>query len=185
MDNVPQWIVIAHLVRPQGRRGEVLADILTDFPARFSDRRELMLLDAGGVPLRAISLEGHWLHKGRVVLKFSGCDSISDAEALRGLDVAISREQRAPLDADSAYISDLIGCCVVLPDGAEAGKIVAVDRETDTPLLVLETSSGDEVLVPFAKAYLRQINLETKRIVMDLPEGLLDINSSSSSAEEN
>ncbi|HZU09362.1 MAG TPA: ribosome maturation factor RimM [Pseudacidobacterium sp.] len=185
MNNVPQWIVIAHLVRPQGRRGEVLADILTDFPERFSDRRELMLLDAGGRPLRAVSLEAHWLHKGRVVLKFAGCDSISDAEALRGLDVAISREQRVPLDADSVYISDLIGCCVVLPDGAEAGKIVAVDRETtDAPLLVLETGRSDQVLVPFAKSYLRQINLETRQIVMDLPEGLLDVNSSSS-AEEN
>ncbi len=181
----PQWIVIAHLVRPQGRRGEVLADLLTDFPERFSDRRELMLLDTQGNPSRTVSVQDHWLHKGRIVLKFTGIDSISDAETLRGLDLAVSREHRVPLDEGSFYISDLIGCHVVQPDGSKAGKIIAVDREaTETPLLVLETETGHEALVPFAKAYLVRTDLPQKRIVMNLPEGLLDINLRPFVAEE-
>src|SRR5579884_1553752 len=140
MNNGPQWIVIAHLMRPQGRRGEVLADVLTDFPERFGERREVMLLDAEGNPLRSAAEESHWLHKGRVVLKFAGTDSISEAEELRGLDVAIPRDQRVSLDKDSVYISDLIGCHVIQA-GRDIGRIITVDRETtDAPLLVLEAT---------------------------------------------
>jgi 16S rRNA processing protein RimM len=179
------WVVLARLVRPQGRHGELLADILTDFPERFSERHQLVLLPGDNlkVPSRDVTLETHWLHKGRVVLKFAGVDSISDAEALRGMDVAIPREQRASLEDDSVYISDLIGCQVFDISHGEpnpVGEITDVDREiTSTPLLILRPTDGrqEELLVPFAKAYLRHLDLEKKRIEMSLPEGLLTINS--------
>jgi 16S rRNA processing protein RimM len=176
------WVVLARLVRPQGRHGEVLADILTDFPERFSERRELVLLSNNPkVPDRNITLESHWQHKNRVVLKFSGIDSISDAETLRGMDVAIPREQRAALEDDSVYVDDLIDCEVFdLSQGqtVHIGKIVDVDREiTSTPLLVLQAPDvKGELLIPFAKAYLKKIALGEKRIEMSLPEGLLTIN---------
>lgn len=185
MDHRPSWIVVAHIVRPQGRRGEVLADVLTDFPERFGERQTLTLVNAKNEAVRQVILTAFWLHKGRVVLKFSGIESISDAEALRGLDVAISFEQRAPLEEGSYYISDLIGC-EVWHEGRSIGQIVAVDRETtDAPLLVLKperslssmpSRSDEELLVPFAKAYLRNVDIEGKSIEMKLPEGLLEIN---------
>src|SRR6201996_8033601 len=180
----PDPVLLAHLVRPQGRNGELLAEILTDFPERFAERRNLVLLHPDDkTPPRPVILEEHWLHKGRVVLKFAGIDSISDAETLRGMDVAIPREQRAPLEDDSVYIADLIGCQVFDISHGEpnpVGEITDVDREiTSTPLLILRPSGGsqEELLVPFAKAYLRNINLDEKRIEMSLPEGLLTINS--------
>src|SRR5690242_20546910 len=85
------WVILARLVRPQGRHGEILADILTDFPERFAERKRLFLVsrETSREPVREALLESHWLHKGRVVLKFSGVDSINDADALRGLLVAI------------------------------------------------------------------------------------------------
>ena len=176
-----RWIVIATLIRPQGRRGELLADILTDFPERFAERKRLFLFKPGSeVPIREVALEEHWLHKDRVVLKFAGVDSITGAEALRGLDVAIPREERAPLDEDSVYIADLIGCRLIdVSDGSrDAGEIIDVDRETaGTPLLVVrQADRKDELLVPFAKAWLRQIDLTHKRMEMALPQGLLEIN---------
>lgn len=178
------WVLIAHLVRPQGRGGELIAEILTDFPERFSARRHLFLLSQNGKLSREVELEEHWLHKGRVVLKFAGIDSISDADALRGLDVAISRNQRVPLKDDSFYIEDLIGCHIIDTGPAQAadiGPITSVDRETtSTPLLVVHPAgSREELLVPFAKAYLKKIDIEGKRIEMSLPDGLLSINSSS------
>jgi 16S rRNA processing protein RimM len=181
MNMEAQWTIVAHLVRAQGRKGELLADILTDFPERFSERHHFVLLSQDGKLAREVALENHWLHKGRIVLKFSGIDTISDAESLRGLDVAIPREERAPLDEDSVYISDLIGCHVIdLSSGKplDIGEITDVDREsTSIPLLVLRAPRRkDELLVPFAKAYLRRIDIEQKRIEMSLPEGLLDIN---------
>jgi len=178
------WVLIAHLVRPQGRDGELIADILTDFPERFAERRHLFLLSPDGKSSRPIELQEHWQHKGRVVLKFAGIDSISDAETLRGYDVVVPRDQRAPLEDDSVYIDDLIGCHIIDIGPANAGDIGAitsVDRETtSTPLLVVKAAGNKEdILIPFAKAYLKKIDINQKRIEMSLPEGLLTINASS------
>jgi 16S rRNA processing protein RimM len=186
-----KWTLLARLVRPQGRHGEILADILTDFPERFAERKRLFLLKADGTPLkygtdanpREVTLERHWLHKGRAVLKFEGIDSINDAEPLRGLEVAIPSEERATLEEDAVYIDDLIGCRVFdlrgvgAAEGRDVGEIVEVDREsTAHPLLVVRGSHGSEVLIPFVKAFLVKVDVPAKRIEMDLPEGLLELN---------
>jgi len=172
------WAIVARLVRPQGRRGEILADLLTDFPERFAERKRLYLLvsESSPQPGREVTLEQHWLHKGRIVLKFSGVDSINDAEALRDLLVAIPVSERAPLTGGAVYISDLIGCEVV--DLASAatpiGRIVDVDGEGG--LLIIRPTRGEEMLIPFAKDYLVAIDIASKRIEMRLPGGLFDIN---------
>jgi 16S rRNA processing protein RimM len=180
MTETEPWVLIAHLVRPQGRDGEIIADILTDFPERFAERRHLILLSPDGKTQRPVELESHWLHKGRVVLKFTGIDSINNAETLRNFDVAISREQRAPLDEDSVYIDDLIGCHIIDVGSAAAGDIgpiIGVDRDTtNTPLLLVQAGDSEELQIPFAKAWLRKVDLDQKRIEMSLPEGLLTIN---------
>ena len=137
---------------------------------------------ARGAP-RQVELLNHWLHKGGVVLHFAGVDSITAAEALKGMIVAIPREERAALGEDEVYIGDLIGCVLVDVAGAEAvrvGEIENVDRSGGAaPLLVVRGAKG-EVLVPFAKSYLRRVDLEAKRVEMALPEGLVDL----SQAEE-
>lgn len=171
------WTILARLVRPQGRHGEILADILTDFPERFADRRRLFLVssETSGEPVHEVQLENHWLHKGRVVLKFDGVDSINDAELLRGLLVAIPASERIVLADDSVYVGDLIDCEVFdLNASRTVGVVADVDR--DAGLLVVKTPAGDEALVPFAKAYLVTMDVAGKRIEMRLPEGLLGIN---------
>lgn len=172
------WAILAQLVRPQGRHGEIVADLLTDFPDRFASRRRLYLLasESDIMPAREVALEWHWLHKGRVVLKFSGVDSITEAEALRGLFVAIPASERAPLSDDSVYVSELVGCEVVDVASSDAAIGVVKDLDRDAGLLVVQPRKGGEVLIPFAKAYLVRIDPSTKRIEMRLPEGLLDIN---------
>lgn len=172
------WTILARLVRPQGRHGEILADILTDFPERFADRKRLLLVssETSPEPVREISLENHWLHKGRIVLKFAGIDSINDADMLRGLLVAIPASERAALTDGSVYIGDLIGCEVIdLNAGSIAvGVVEDVDREAG--LLFVKTPDGGEVLIPFVKAYMATMDIAGKRIEMRLPEGLLEIN---------
>jgi 16S rRNA processing protein RimM len=172
------WAIVARLVRPQGRHGEILADVLTDFPDRFAQRRCLYLVDAetDPTPAREVTLEQHWLHKGRIVLKFSGVNSINDAETLRNFLVAIPASERVPLTDDAVYISDLIGCEVVdlASSSTPVGRIADVDREAG--LLIVRPVHGEELLIPFAKDYLVAINTATKRIEMRLPGGLLDIN---------
>lgn len=172
------WTTLARLVRPQGRRGELLAEILTDFPERFAERRRLFLLRAetDAAPVREVTLEEHWLHKGRVVLKFSGINSINDADTLRGLLVAIPAAERAALEDGAVYIGDLMGCEVVDLNAAGASIGVVQDLDREAGLLVVKTANGDETLIPFAKAYLDKVDIAARRITMRLPEGLLDIN---------
>jgi 16S rRNA processing protein RimM len=194
-----EWVWLARIRRPQGRKGEVFAEILTDFPEKFAQRRQLWLLHesvpeprphqaaesgAGGPPdshsPRSLQLTNHWLHKGGVVLHFAGVDSISDAETLAGMIVAIPREERAPLAEDEFYIGDLIGCALVnvaVPDAPmSVGEIENVERGAGpVPILIVQGPAG-EVLVPFAKSYLRTIDLDARRVEMALPEGLTDLN---------
>lgn len=185
-ESTEPWVWLARIRRPQGRKGEVFAEILTDFPDKFKERRQLWLLPeqasaavAAPAP-RQVELLNHWLHKGGVVLHFAGVDSISAAELLAGLTVAIPREERVELGEDEVYVGDLIGCTLVDVAGTEAvavGTIENVDRSAGAaPLLVVRGAKG-EVLVPFAKSYLRKIDLEAKRVEMTLPEGLINLNS--------
>jgi 16S rRNA processing protein RimM len=126
-----------------------------------------------------VELIAHWLHKGGIVLHFSGTNSISEAETLAGLIVAIPITERASLAEDEAYIGDLIGCMLVDVAGSEpvsVGEIEAVDRTAGPVALLVVRGAHDEILVPFAKAYVRKIDLEAKRVEMALPEGLTNLN---------
>jgi 16S rRNA processing protein RimM len=187
------WTVLAHLLRPQGRRGEVLAELLTDFPERFDQRDQLYLAPEGyaGDPLgaRPVRVVSHWLpvgrNHGRVVLGFEGIDSIEKAETLARLDVIVPDTQRVPLDEDEAYIDDLIDCSVF--DGEEqVGTVTGVDFPTTpdgarrledaAPLLTVLTAEGDEVLIPYVQSFLVSLSIESKKIVMNLPAGLIELN---------
>lgn len=177
------WVWLARIRRPQGRKGEVFAELLTDFPDKFAQRKHLWLLSEKSEP-RPADLVAFWLHKGGVVLHFAGVDSISSAEALSGLTVALPRAERATLGQDEVHISDLIGCTVVDVAAADVaagapvviGEIENVDRSAGSaPILIVRGAHG-EVLIPFAQTYLRKLDLENRRIEMSLPEGLADLN---------
>lgn len=196
-----EWTWLARIRRPQGRKGEVFADLLTDFPEKFAQRRQLWLLAGEADPTgkagakarlaeprpalpRSVELIAHWLHKGGVVLHFAGVDSIGQAEELAGLMVAIHRAERAALGENETYIADLVGCALIDVAGPEpvaVGEIEDVDRSLGpenmdlAPVLVVRGITG-EVLVPFAKSYLRKIDLAAKRVEMALPEGLVELN---------
>jgi 16S rRNA processing protein RimM len=176
------WVWLARIKRTQGRKGEVFAEILTDFPEKFAERRRLWLLREGASETREVELANHWLHKGGIVLHFAGMDSISAAEDLAGLIVAIPRAERAQLEEGDVYIGDLIGCVLVDVAAGEphvVGEITDVDRSIGpVAILVVKSASGhdEEILIPFAKDYVRRVDVDAKRVEMTLPEGLVDIN---------
>ena len=191
----PPWIVLAHLLRPQGRKGELLAELLTDFPERFEGGRRVFLAppnfagnESEAQPAEVVAF---WLptgkNEGRIVLHFAGVDTISAAELLAGRDVIVSYEERVPLDDESTYISDLIGCTVY--DGATAVGVIddvqfpaTADGgrrlEEAAPLLAVTSPDGEEILIPFAKAFLIAVDTAAKRVDMVLPSGLVDVNRS-------
>ncbi len=181
---IPAWVVVAKLIRPHGRRGELIAEILTDFPEKFHQRSRLHLIppERLGKRAREMELENFWYLRSRVVLKFRGVETINEAEALRGFEVAIPGAERAPLEPGSAYLSDLIGCRLIdlNHDGAELGEIADVDRNSsNTDLLVVRRAGSkphDDLLIPFVSEYLVRIDTPNRRVEMRLPEGLTEIN---------
>jgi 16S rRNA processing protein RimM len=170
------------VIKPQGRHGEVAAAVLTDFPERFAERGRVFALEESG-SRRELRVEAFWPHKQRLVLKFEGVDSINDAEALVGCEIQIPQDERAELEAGAAYVGDLVGCEVVA--GGRAVGIVADVQfgAGEAPLLVVR--SGDkESLIPLAAAYLKRMDTAAKRIEMELPEGMLELDAPLSKQEK-
>ena len=169
-----EGIVIAHIARPWGRRGEVTADMLTDFPERFDNVSSVTL--RRGATERSADLERHWFHKGRVVLKFAGIDTISDAEPLAGLDVVIPEQElhALPEGEDLYYDFDLVGCSVETAAGERVGDVERVLRTGGGQLLSVRRS-GREVLIPFVDEFCVEVDIAAKRVIVELPEGLLEL----------
>ena len=180
-----EWVLLARLVRPQGRQAKCWRISLpTSRNTSPNASGCFFVSETSHIACAEAKVEHHWLHKGRVVLKFSRVDSIADAENLRGFIVAIPAANGAhPADGDAVYVSDLIGCEVIdVSRGADSvGEITDVDPESAAA--GGSPPHGEEVLIPFAKAYLGEMDLEGKRMEMDLPEGLLDINAPISEEE--
>jgi 16S rRNA processing protein RimM len=183
-----EFVTIARVAKTQGRHGEVAATLLTDFPELFATRKKLFALGGtragsmrqsgtAGLLRRKLDLEEHWFHKGMVVLKFAGVESISDAETLIGSEIQVPRSERVELRSDEFYVSDLVGCTVT-DSGREIGRVIGRIKDVqfgsgEAPLLVIEGEK--EFLVPFAAAYIEKIALEQKRLEMKLPEGMLEL----------
>lgn len=132
---------------------------------------------------RELELEEHWFHKGNVILKFAGVESISDAEQLAGVELQIPAENRVELEAGVAYVSDLVGC-VVMNGDALIGTVADVQFGAgEAPLLVVK-HDGQEFLVPYASEFLQNVDLAARHIEMELPEGLLELQAPLSEEEK-
>jgi 16S rRNA processing protein RimM len=165
------WVTIALLGKTRGNRGEITALSMSSKPERYSALQEAYLFGSG----ERREIETTWFHNGTLIFKFRGVDSISDAELLTGLEVRVPLAERAPLEAGEFFQSDLIGCEVVEhASGARIGFVTDWDDGGGTGLLVVE---GD-LLIPFARAICVEIDPAAKRIAVELPPGLKELNRS-------
>ena len=199
-------MALARILRARGNKGEVAVELLTDFPQRLKELKEVFLGDGasdgerGGAP-RRVGVREFWVdrnHAGQAVYWFEGCASINEAEKLRGIDVLIPFEQRVVLPAGQYFIEDLVGCSVFeLADGgamvasspclmSEApllmGSVIDVqatgEEQAGTPILVVDVR-GEELLIPLAEDICKRVDVVGRRIEVVLPEGLRDLNSHS------
>jgi 16S rRNA processing protein RimM len=176
-DTRNEFITLARVVKTQGRRGEVAAEIYSDIPERFAAGMKLHALprDSDG-DRRELEVEELWPHKGLLALKFAGVDSISDAETLIGCELQVPRSQRSELQPGWNYVSDMIGCAV-LDHGREIGRVEDVQFGAgEAPLLIVRDAAAKLVEVPFAEAFLESVDIVRRQIRMKLPEGLLEVN---------
>jgi 16S rRNA processing protein RimM len=167
-------VVLAELLRPRGNRGEILARSQTDIPGRLESLKSAQVRLATGEDV-AVELETAWNHKGDWVLKLSGVDSINDAERFRSAELWVPLAERAKLPDGEFFQSDLAGCSVV--DGATGetlGTVAGFEQYGGPPLMEV-ILDGRERLIPFVKGIYREVDLERRTIVVDVPEGLLDL----------
>lgn len=179
-----EFITLARVVKTQGRRGEVAAEVHSDVLDRFVPGMKLLALPRESDNRRELEIQELWPHKGLLVLKFAGVDSISEAETLVGCELQVPRSERSKLQSGSSYVSDLIGC-VVFDSGREIGAIEDVQFGAgEAPLLIVRDAAGKLLDIPFAEAYLEGVSVEEKQIRMKLPEGLLEVNGPLTSDEK-
>lgn len=198
--DTPRWVLVARILRARGNKGEVAAEILTDFPERLTKLQEVFLgAPQGNAEPRRVVLKSCWLnqnHRSQIVFHFEGINSISEAEKLRAFEVLLPLEQRVNLPVGQYFVSDLVGCSVFETPAsrrpvvasspcslAEAPALLGTVRDVQstgeempgTPILVVDTSQG-ELLIPLAEDICTKIDLRARRIDVILPEGLGDLN---------
>ncbi len=179
-----EFITLARVVKTQGRHGEVAAEVHSDVPERFSEGMKLFALGKSGGARRELLVEALWTHKGMLVLKFAGIDSISEGEVLIGSELQVPSTERARLESGWSYVSDLVGCAV-FDHGTEIGRIEDVQSGAgEAPLLIVEGRGGKKFDVPFAEAYLEDVDTELKQVRMKLPAGMLEINAPMTAEEK-
>ncbi len=179
-------VTVARVVRPHGRRGEVAAEILTDFPEHLTRLASVELWDVRSgatareprrVAIRSCRLTSN--RGGQAIFHFEGSDSISDAEKLVGCEVRIPFAERMPLSAGSYYVTDLIGCEVWERGGASIGRVRDVqptgEETAGTPVLIVDSPHG-ELLIPLAQEICVRLDIEARRIEVVVPEGLRELN---------
>jgi len=167
-----EWVTIAVLGKPRGNRGELTAVSLSK-PERFEDLREVFLFSPDA-PERAhpFRVEESWFHSGTLILKFAGVESISDAERWRGAEVRLPISERVALEPGEYFQDDLIGCEVIdRRTGKTIGKVTGWDDGGGAGLLEV-----GNLLIPFARSICVEIDPAARRIEVELPEGLEDLN---------
>jgi 16S rRNA processing protein RimM len=160
-------------VRTHGLKGEIVAELLTDFPGRFEDLEELILVSPSG-DRNVVQLEDSWFQKDRVVLKLAGCDDVDSAKQFVGYEFAVEESERVPLEEDEFYDWELEGCTVKVGDKS-IGQVRSVMRTGGTEILVITDDSGKEQLVPLAAEIVVEIDKAARVILIDPPDGLLDL----------
>ena len=174
MNDSEDVVVVARIVKTRGLRGEVVADLLTDFPDRFENLKSLIGLSPDE-NRRSLEIEEHWFHLNRLVVKFAGFDSIDEAKQLVGYDLAVPAEDRIELPKDSFYEWELIGCRVETVGGERVGEVAEVMRTGGVEILKVVEETGRDRLIPMASDIVVEIDKEKKLIRVDPPEGLLEL----------
>ena len=166
-------VAIARIAKTRGLRGETVADVLTDFPDRFEDLKTVYAVRADGSSREELEIESFRFQNNRILLKFSGVDSIEAAENFRGAEICIPESEAVELEEGEFFDWELEDCRVETVEGEEIGRVKEIMRTGGTEVLVV-AGVEKEYLIPFAEAICTEVDIENKLIKIDAPEGLLD-----------
>lgn len=165
-------VVVARVARPRGIRGEIVADLLTDFPDRFDGLGSLISISAEG-KRRELKIETSVIRNGRLIIKFAGIDSIEAAEEIRNCDLCVPEKDAVRLEEDEFYDWQLEGCSVETVTGDYLGVVREIMRAGGPEILVI-AGGEKEYLIPFVAAICIEVDPEKRLIRVDPPDGLLE-----------
>jgi 16S rRNA processing protein RimM len=165
------FVAIARLIKARGLRGEIVADVLTDFSERFDDLEKVFAVCDG--KLSELEIEKFWFQKDRIILKFKGFDTIEAAETLRNCEICVPETEAVELEEDEFFDWELEGCTVETLAGDALGTVQKLMRTGATEILVVK-GAEKEYLIPFAEKICTEVDVENKLIKVDAPEGLLE-----------
>ncbi|HEX7176423.1 MAG TPA: ribosome maturation factor RimM [Pyrinomonadaceae bacterium] len=170
-----ELLAVARVAKTRGVRGEVVANLLTDFPERFDRLEELVAVGPAG-ERELLVIENHWFHGPRVVFKFEGYDAPETAQVLVGRELAVPESEAVELEEGAFYDWQLAGCRVETTEGQDLGAVRELLRAGgDAPLLVVRDDDGRERLIPFAESICVEVDIDARLIRVDPPDGLLEL----------
>jgi 16S rRNA processing protein RimM len=170
----PRYLVVGRVLRPHGVRGELCVEVITGFPERLGQHADFYLAHPGSPDdVRRYPLEEVRLHKGAVLLKLAGCDDRNEADLLRDMLVQIPVEEAAPLEDEEYYHFQVVGVRVETESGEWLGQVTEV-LETGANDVYLVRGPQGEVLLPAIKDVVRELDLESQRMVVHLLPGMLE-----------
>jgi 16S rRNA processing protein RimM len=166
--------LVGRIARAHGNRGQVIVDPVTDFPEERFKAGSVLHIRRGNAT-EPVAVERVRFHRGRPIIALRGVDTMDAAEALAGAELRVPVDALQPLPAGSYYHHDLVGCTVQTPRGETVGRVTAVQGDAGGSRLVIESRSG-EVLIPIAERIVLEVDVSGKKIVIEPPEGLLELN---------
>lgn len=165
-------MAVARIAKPRGLRGEVVADVLTDFPERFDGLETVVAVFPNG-ETSELKIHNAWFQKERIVLKFARVDTVEAAEQLRNAEICVRESEVFELEEDEFFDWQLEGCRVETAEGETIGTVRELMRTGGTEILVIEGER--EILIPFASSICTEVDVESKVIRIEPPEGLLEL----------
>ena len=169
-----ELIIVARAVRTRGLKGELVAELLTDFPERFESVTTLLGVSPDG-HRQELELEEYWFQNDRVILKFKDYDTVDSANTLIGFQVGVPESEQVELATGEFYEWQLVGCAVENTHGETVGTVREVMRTGGVELLVVEDGGQGEHLIPMAGDIVVKVDIPGKKILIDPPEGLLEL----------
>jgi 16S rRNA processing protein RimM len=172
-----QWdemVLVGRIARAHGNRGQVIVDPSTDFPDERFKAGSKLFIQRGEV-VDSVLVEQVRFHRGRPIVGLTGIDTMDAAEGLAGSELRIPADALQPLPAGSYYHHELVGCVVETPRGESIGRVTAVEGDAAASRLVVESRTGD-VLVPIVESICVEVDVAGRKVVVEPPDGLLDLN---------
>jgi 16S rRNA processing protein RimM len=168
-------VVVGRVARAHGNRGQVIVNLETDFPDERFRVGQVLLAGRSGEALRPLRIDSVRFHQGRPIIALDGIETMTEAEGLAGQLLHVPASSRGPLPVGTFYREQLVGCDVTDVRGTNVGTVRAIDGPMERSHLVVSGTRG-EMLIPLAADICVRIEPSERRIVIDPPEGLLELN---------